>query len=154
MHLRYTRPCLKPVKRRQHKDLGLYTVCIQMACQERADQEQKGKAVVPKATKRRVVSFQLPEPQYRALEDDALHRGLKSLHQRGREIVVEHLCGMDAAETNERIAALEQEVAGLKEDIAHVLKLLRRVGFAVVLGSGKSESEASDWVRDHMPKRS
>lgn len=107
-----------------------------------------------KSPQRRVVSFELPKHEFQALEQDAAHRGLDSLHKRGREIVIERLSNLDADETNERIAAVEQELAGVKEDLAHLVKLLRRVGYAVILGSGRTEGEASDWVREHLPTRS
>lgn len=91
--------------------------------------------------------------EYQALEDAAVHRGLSSLHQRGREIVIEHLAGLDAAETSERIAAVEQELAGLKEVLSHIITLLQRLGYAVIVGSGKESEVANQWVREHMPKR-
>lgn len=104
-----------------------------------------------KAT-RRNVTFELPQAEYRALQDDAALRGLDSLHQRGREIVVDYLSNQPAEEVSERIAAVEQEVAAVKEALSHLETLLRRLGFAVIIASGKTSDEANAWVRTNMPR--
>lgn len=113
------------------------------------------------AQSRRNVTFELPAHEYRALMDDAGTRGLDSIHQRGREIVVDYLNQQSAEEVAERIESLEQEIAGLKEYLRHLSRLLRRLGYAVVAVSHehtsddekrKRSDEANQWVKDHMPK--
>lgn len=101
---------------------------------------------------RRNVTFELPKVEYQALHDDAAVRGLDSIHQRGREIVVDYLINQPAEDLSERIAAVEREVAAVKEELFHIVILLQRLGFAVVVASGKGSNEANLWVKENMPK--
>jgi hypothetical protein len=98
-----------------------------------------------KRAARRNVVFELPAPAYEALQQDAENRGLVSIHQRGREIVVDYLNHGSTEDIPERISALEQEVA-------HVSELVRRVAFAVITSAGKPSDEANQWVRNNMPR--
>lgn len=105
-----------------------------------------------KSAPRRNVTFELPKAEHDALQDDAAVRGLDSIHQRAREVVIDYLNAQPAEEVSERIAAVEQELAGVKEELSHMVMLIRRVGFAVVIASGKTKEEANQWVKDNMPK--
>jgi hypothetical protein len=107
-----------------------------------------------KAEPRRNVTFELAKAEYRALQDDAAVRGLDSLHQRAREVIVDYLSHQPAEEVSERIGAVEQELAGLKEQTEHLGTLLRRVAYAVIYASTNSNEEANQWVSKNMSKNS
>lgn len=109
---------------------------------------------------RRNVTFELPTHEYRALMDDAGKRGLDSIHQRGREIVVDYLSQQTAEELAEQIASLEQEIAALKEEVRYIGKLLRRLAYVTVAVSHEHASDAerkqrsqegNRWVKENMP---
>ena len=120
------------------------------------------KSAKRKPASRRNVTCELPAFAFEALQEDAGARGLDSLHQRGREIVIDYLSNQTAVEAAERVSAVEQEVAGLREDISHIEKLLRRLAYVTIALSNEGESDeakarqsdkANDWVKRNMPKR-
>ncbi len=93
---------------------------------------------------RRNVTFELPPATYHLLQDDAAIRGLDSIHQRGREILIDYLNNQAAAETDQRLSDLEQQLAVLGE-------LIRRLAFSVIThASGKSSKEANEWIQKNM----
>lgn len=128
-----------------------------------ANREKHTKKSAPgKARRRRNVIFELPLHEYRTLQEDAASRGLDSINQRGREIIVDYLNNQPAEEAAERISAVEQELAGLREDIGHLEKLLRRLAFVTIAVSPEHPSEdttarqsnkATEWVKKNMPQR-
>lgn len=60
------------------------------------------------------------------------------------EIIVDYLNNQSAAEIDERLSALEQQLAQLPE-------LLRRLAFSVIThAGGKDSKQANDWIRQHM----
>lgn len=92
---------------------------------------------------RRIVSFELPEDVYRALDDEAAARGTSSVHKRAREIVVEHF-------TN--FADLQDQLDSLGMDVAWLGNLVRRIAYAVIVhAAGKDSDEANAWIRENMP---
>ena len=100
-----------------------------------------------KSSERRNVTFELPKAEYVALQDDAATRGLDSIHQRAREIVIDYLSDRSQEEQMERISALEQE-------LAHVGELIRRLTYCVIThAAGKDSAEANAWIRKHMGKQ-
>jgi hypothetical protein len=97
-------------------------------------------------TNRRVVSFELSEVVFKALQDDAAIRGSGSIHQRARDIVVDYFANREIDELNEQITSLDANVAYLGD-------LVRRVAYSVIVhAAGKGSEEANRWIREHMPK--
>jgi hypothetical protein len=95
---------------------------------------------------RRNVTFELPLTEYKALQNDAAVRGLDSIHQRGREIVIDYLSHQATEDFSERIASIEQ-------DIAHLGELVRRTAFSVIRhAAGRNSEEANEWIRENMPR--
>lgn len=122
--------------------------------------EVNGSPRKSKHSARRNVTFGLPAIEYRALSDDAATRGLHSIHQRGREIVIDYLNHTTSEEVASQIASLEQEVLGLHAKVDHLCKLIRRVGYIVVavspepLGTEtetRRSQQANEWVKRNMP---
>lgn len=94
---------------------------------------------------RRVISFQLPKEVFEVLQQDVALRGTKSLHQRCRDIVVNHYLEDSAHELQEQLSAIESDVTWLGQ-------LVRRVAYAVIVhAAGKEIKEANSWIREHMP---
>jgi hypothetical protein len=101
---------------------------------------------MPKSN-RRNVTFELPKPEFDALEVDADVRQAGSRHQRARDIVVDYLTSPSTAELAEAIEHLEAELAYLQE-------LIRRLTYSVIVHVGKWPSEeANQWIRKNMPVR-
>jgi len=95
---------------------------------------------------RRNVTCELPLTVFHALQDEANLRGASSLHQRAREILIEHFASRELGELRERIAELDGNVAYLGE-------LLRRSTYSIIVHAGKrSSQEANEWIREHMPR--
>lgn len=129
----------------------------------KSDNQKPSKKSTPsKARARRNVIFELSPPAYLALQQDAANRGIDSINQRGREIILDFLNHQPVEDAAERISALEQEVAGLREDLKHLFKLIRRLAYATITVSHEHESEevaakqarkATEWVKEHMYRK-
>jgi hypothetical protein len=91
---------------------------------------------------RRIVSFELPESVYQALEDEATARGTSSVHKRAREILVEHFT--DSTEIQDQLDSLGMDMAWLGN-------LVRRTAYAVIVhAAGRDSAEANAWIRENM----
>lgn len=99
------------------------------------------------ATKsRRIVTFELPLPVHVALQEDAAIREITSIHQRAKEILIDHY-------TNPEIGELRDSVSELDGNVAYLGELVRRVAFSVIVHAGKRTSkEANEWIRENMPR--
>ena len=115
-----------------------------------------------KATTRRNITFELTADAYDALHQDAALRGVTSLHQRGREIVIDYLNNQPTEEVAERLSSIELEAAGLRESITHLEKLLRRLAYVTIAVSqehrdrtveARQSDKANEWVKQNMPKQ-
>lgn len=96
-------------------------------------------------SQRHIVSFELPELVYEALQEDAAARGSNSVHQRARELLLDHFANRGVGELQEQLAALDGEVAWLGV-------MVRRVAYAVIVhAAGKDSDVANAWVRENMP---
>lgn len=97
-------------------------------------------------SRRHIVSFELPEAVYEALQEDAATRGSRSIHRRSREILVDHLTNRTQLELQEQLATLDSEVAWLGD-------MLRRLAYSVMVhAAGKDNPEANAWIRENMPR--
>jgi hypothetical protein len=99
------------------------------------------------ASKKRLnVTCELPSGVFTALQKEADAREAASIHQRAREILIEHFANRELGELRDRIAELDGNVAYLGE-------LLRRSTYSVIVIAGKRTSEeANEWIREHMPR--
>jgi hypothetical protein len=99
-----------------------------------------------KVSRRRNITFELSKFEHSALYDDATQRGLRSIHQRAREVVVDYLSNHKAEEVLERISALESEFLYLGD-------LIRRLAYSVIThAAGRDSKEANAWIRENMPR--
>jgi hypothetical protein len=97
---------------------------------------------------RRIVTFELPKSVFDSLQEDTQVRGANSVHQRAREIIIDHA-------SNQHINDLVDRVESLDTEVSHVGDLIRRVAYSVIVhASGKTSKEANAWIREHMPNRS
>ncbi len=96
------------------------------------------------AASRRLVTFELSQAAFDALQRDTTEHGLRSHHQRAREIVIGYLANRDNVELRAQLAALESKVLGVAE-------LIRRDTYAVLVHAAKMDNEkAKAWIRESM----
>lgn len=96
------------------------------------------------ASPRNLVTFELSAEAFEALERDASRHGVRSHHQRAREILIDYLANRDNIELRAMLAGLESKVLGLAE-------LVRRDTYAVLVHAAKMENDkAKAWIRESM----
>ncbi len=93
---------------------------------------------------RHLVTFELSAEAFEALERDTSRHGVRSHHQRAREIMIDYLANRDSVEVPAMLAAVESKVLGLAE-------LVRRDTYAVLVHAAKMNNEkAKAWIRESM----
>ncbi|MBA3483214.1 MAG: hypothetical protein H0T51_15505 [Pirellulales bacterium] len=98
----------------------------------------------PDAVRRNLVTFELSPEAFDALERDAKKHGVRSHHQRAREIMIDYLANRDSVELRAMLAALESKVMGVAE-------LVRRDTYAVLVHAARMDNEkAKAWIREGM----
>ncbi len=93
---------------------------------------------------RHLVTFELSAEAFEALKRDASKHGVRSHHQRAREIMIDYLANRDTAELRAMLASIESKLLGVAE-------LVRRDTYAVLVHAAKMENEkAKAWIREGM----
>lgn len=95
---------------------------------------------------RRIITFELPQEDFDALQHNADAFDVASRHQRARDIVSEYLASGQVAGSNEGVERLDAEVAFLQE-------LIRRTTYVLLVNvGGVASDDANRWIRRHMAR--
>lgn len=98
----------------------------------------------PSSSSRHLVTFELSAEAFEALKRDASKHGVRSHHQRAREIMIDYLANRDAVELRAILGSIESKLLGVAE-------LVRRDTYAVLVHAAKMENEtAKAWIREGM----
>jgi hypothetical protein len=96
------------------------------------------------SSERHLVTFELSAEAFEALKRDASKHGVRSHHQRAREIMIDYLANRDTVELRAMLGAIEAKVLGVAE-------LVRRDTYAVLVHAAKMENDtAKAWIRESM----
>lgn len=97
-----------------------------------------------KSSGRNLVTFELSDDAFAALQRDTDKHNVSSHHLRAREIMLAYLANRDVAE-------IRTTLAGMEEKLLRVAKLVKKDCYAVLVHAAKMDSEkANAWIVKNM----